>query len=186
MIRKYDMVGFNRLNKYICDKMGIGAREIPDGFAQRVFLFAERLIRKPKREGGCWEYPSSADRYSPVRFVLSPGVGKTFKAHVLFYVLFKERPEKNVCHKCDNTFCCKPSHLFEGDQAANMRDCAYKNRANKPSGEMHPRCVISKHGVGKILMLKNKGMYPTAIARKLGLGISGVRHVWTGRTRKMD
>lgn len=33
-----------------------------------------------------------------------------------------------LCHHCDNPQCVRPSHMFLGDQKANMQDCSRKGR----------------------------------------------------------
>lgn len=38
-------------------------------------------------------------------------------------------PSKFILHTCDNPLCVRPTHLFEGSQADNMRDCSNKGRA---------------------------------------------------------
>lgn len=34
----------------------------------------------------------------------------------------------DICHKCDNPQCVRPSHLFEGTRQTNVRDMIAKNR----------------------------------------------------------
>jgi hypothetical protein len=77
---------------------------------------------------GCWPWVSKNN---------SPGYkrtrvdGKLVYAHRLAYSLAtgKDIPAGLfVCHQCDNPSCCNPAHLFLGNHADNMRDCAKKVR----------------------------------------------------------
>jgi hypothetical protein len=57
---------------------------------------------------------------------------KMWLAHRFAYEAFiSEVPDGlNVLHKCDNTRCVAPHHLFVGTQSENMKDCSQKNRLN--------------------------------------------------------
>jgi len=42
-----------------------------------------------------------------------------------------------VCHRCDNTICINPEHLFVGTIQDNMDDMKQKGRSNKLFGQNH-------------------------------------------------
>lgn len=66
--------------------------------------------------------------------------GQTKKAHrvswELYYGIFNTK--LYVCHKCDNTECVNPNHLFLGSPKDNMKDMVAKNRAkNQHKNKTH-------------------------------------------------
>ncbi len=78
----------------------------------------------------------------------------------------------HVLHKCDNTKCCNPHHLFIGTHADNMRDKAIKGRARtRPQhGETNPMSKLTQNEVNLI-----RGLYFSAnfsqskLAKKFGV-----------------
>lgn len=81
---------------------------------------------------GCWEWKGQR-RKGYGRFRLS-GLGRVrrwFSAHRIAWELFHDKavPEdRSVLHHCDNPPCCRPGHLYLGDQLQNMRDRMERNR----------------------------------------------------------
>lgn len=60
--------------------------------------------------------------------------GQVIYAHRLALSLHLGRPLRShefALHRCDNPPCVNPLHLYVGDQAQNMRDCAERGRANQ-------------------------------------------------------
>jgi hypothetical protein len=78
----------------------------------------------PDIEGQCcWEWTASTAH----GYGLIGDAGKTVGVHIVsVYLLTGQWPTKEICHKCDNTKCVRPSHLFEGTHQENMRDSIVK------------------------------------------------------------
>lgn len=106
---------------------------------RRLKLKSNDILRfwsKVKKTKYCWEWQASTDtsNYGLFRFK-----GKLQKAHRFSYFLhFGVSNELCVLHKCDNTLCVNPDHLFLGTRKENNEDRDRKNRHIKFLGSGHP------------------------------------------------
>jgi hypothetical protein len=92
--------------------------------------------------GPCWNWTAGTfvkpehdgDDYGAFRLS-----GGNFRTHrVAYFIETGEDPGPMlVLHRCDNRKCCRPSHLFTGDQWDNVQDCRAKGRLNRPAGDRH-------------------------------------------------
>lgn len=77
---------------------------------------------------GCWTWPGATNSWG--YGVVRNETGVLEQAHRIAFRLARSPvpPGRKVLHHCDNPPCCRPSDLFVGDHAANMRDAAAKGR----------------------------------------------------------
>ena len=92
----------------------------------------------------CWEIPSALRARTPHGYVPVTFRKRMTKAHRLIveahYGPFTaEAP--HALHRCDNTSCIRPTHLFRGSHQDNMRDRDAKGRQQK--GERHAFTKLS-------------------------------------------
>jgi len=123
---------------------------------------------------GCWLWRAAKNqRYPSVGFQ-----GKTWKVHRLFYEKFIGKIPKGlyVCHKCDNTTCVNPLHLFLGTQKDNMADMVSKGRADttKKRGKNNGRAVLNETQVLAIRASKKRNV---VLAKMFGVTDTTIRNI---------
>jgi len=110
-----------------------------------------KLLRDAKKVfGHCWIWKSSFFKSGYGRFFIHQ---KCYRAHRISYYLHYGNisNEKIICHKCDNSACVNPLHLYEGTPADNVKDRDTRKRRKNPG--KHKNSSSKYHGV---FLRKNK------------------------------
>lgn len=94
-----------------------------------------RFLSHVDKTDYCWIWDGFKDKQGYGR--CSFGKYKGTAAHRISYLLFVGEIPKGlcICHKCDNTSCVNPDHLFAATQADNVKDMHNKNRHRALNGE---------------------------------------------------
>lgn len=123
-----------------------GRKPLPLG--PRFFANVDKVGPIPSHApelGPCWQWtgPLANGRDSRGAFNVQ---NKNQLAHrVSFWIAYGRWPTPCCLHKCDNTLCVNPAHLFEGDQLANIADRHRKGRTSRAS-----RCRGATNGQAKL------------------------------------
>lgn len=123
---------------------------IKDSLVWRFWIKFER----PK--GGCWEWKASKDGHG-YGLIQRGGYGrkyggKSIRAHRVSWMLHNGMIPDRLCvlHKCDNTSCVNPNHLFLGTKADNAHDRDDKGRHVAFHGEGHPMSKLTNENIKSI------------------------------------
>lgn len=137
-----------------------------------------RFLEKVDLTGGsaaCWEWQGAigSDGYGRLR-----RGGRTYSAHRYSYRVFKGTLPKGLCvlHRCDNTRCVNPTHLFLGTKKENMRDMLLKGR----QGRSTPHLTVDQ--VDEIRRRVHRGESKTALAEEFSVCRSTVQDISRGVT----
>ncbi len=144
-------------------------------------LLMDLLASSVADEITCLEWPKSRDQHGYGRVYRGTEVGKV---HRLSYELaFGPIPEGlDICHRCDNPPCFRPSHLFVGTALDNMQDCKIKDRHSR--GVRNGSAKLADEDVILIRTLPALGWTHRRIASRFGVNqatINDVLHrkIWT-------
>lgn len=140
----------------------------------------ERFMAKVKKEGGdgCWNWTAAHSTRGYGRF----WDGKRYiQAH---WFLLDEYPDKDhrACHKCDNTKCVRPSHIFIGTQSENLHDMVAKGRHNPEAHRKWMKDMLTWRKVnrGEENHLAKLSDFDAAVIRSMGLkrgaGAAAAKH----------
>jgi len=101
---------------------------------KKIADFPQHFWNSVEKTEGCWfwklscrSYRNGLPRYGQVRVA-----GRNRSAHrVAWELAFGPIPDGfDVLHKCDNPACCRPDHLYLGDDFDNVRDKHERGRVN--------------------------------------------------------
>lgn len=150
----------------------------------RDMTLVDRFWDKVDKRGLCecwnWTAGKRAGRYGNIR--VGGKHGPMVASHRVSYALHKGDPSGFfVLHKCDNTLCVNPSHLFLGSQADNVADMIAKGRDRKASGTENGKAIFSEEDIRKIRSLASSGTRPKEIAKATGFPYSSVYNVISGK-----
>lgn len=130
--------------------------------------FLDRIIISPT---GCWEWQGTRGRRGYGKIIIE---GKHWRTHRYSYQYYKGPVDGfDVLHKCDNTCCCNPDHLFLGDPTTNALDMIMKGRGG--------RVKLTVDQVFKIRELFNNGIPRNKIIKDLGIKARTVDNVIYGK-----
>ena len=142
----------------------------------------ERFWEKVNRTNSCWLWiGQNSNTYG--RLETHVPVRRIYLAHRLSWTIhFGEIPKNlHVLHRCDNTICVNPKHLFLGTQRDNNADKIDKGRNAK--GNKFPHAKLNPIAVRRIRKAYATGkVTQTALATKYGVAISQINGVVNGKT----
>lgn len=123
LIKEEDVRNIRKIRKI---KMVRITKENPEYFWNNVDI---------KGKDECWVWKGYAYTHKKYKTDIRGMVifnGKTIQTHRISWILTYGYIPKgmSVCHRCDNTICANPNHLFLGTQHDNIQDCVKKGRRN--------------------------------------------------------
>ena len=149
----------------------------------RAIPVADRFWRHVEKTDGCWIWTASKDANGYGR--INGGQGHPVLAtHVSWELANGPIPEgMGILHRCDNPPCVRPDHLFLGDQAINMQDCAEKGRTTR--GERSASAKLTAQQAREIrTRYAQGGISQSALGREYGLCQATIRELIIGETWK--
>lgn len=159
--------------------------------AQRSIDPVARFWAKVHKSEGCWPWTGntvggnrSEIPYGQFSLLAEDGTRRHVYAHrYVWEITNGPIPDGiKVCHSCDNPLCVRPSHLFLGTQAENLKDAADKGRFHVPRPN-HPRRKLSDEDVAMIKVMRQGGMTLDAIGARFGVTKTCVSRIVNGHAR---
>lgn len=129
----------------------------------------------PEPMSGCWLWLGAANERDYGLFWLD---GKSVRAHRASWKIHKGEPGSlHVLHRCDNTFCVNPEHLFLGTHQNNMDDMKSKGRLVNPRGPQNGNTKLTAEIVATI---KSSDDSNINLGRKYGVSAAAIYLVRKG------
>jgi hypothetical protein len=145
----------------------------------------ERVILNsiPEPNSGCWLWLGTTNGKYPQLKVKK----KNIYAHrISCESVHGCLGELNALHKCDNTFCVNPEHLYPGTQKQNVADCRSRGRlrggAKIPQkGSERPLAKLTEADVREIIKSDERGI---DLAERYGVSAGIISEIRSGKRWK--
>jgi hypothetical protein len=125
----------------------------------------------------CWPWRRSTNNHGYGKFFIK---GRLFGAHRIAYLLERGPLGRLFClHRCDNSLCCNPDHLFPGTVLDNNRDCIAKGHKASTAGELHSSRKLDSRDVSELRRLSTTMTY-LQLANKFGISRGHSRAIVLG------
>ena len=144
-----------------------------------------RVINRstPEPNSGCWLWVGATNgRYPQIKIKK-----KNVYAHrIACESVHGPIGELNALHKCDNTLCVNPDHLYIGTQKQNVKDCIdrgrfYRGNPNPQKGMERPLSKLTNADVIEIRKSTEKGV---DLARRFSIAASTISEIRSGKRWK--
>lgn len=158
-----------------------------DAVRQRI---SGKVVQSP---GGCheWTGATNGKRHPYGRLNIGGTSPRFVRAHrVVWLLVYGEIPDGlYVLHRCDNSLCVNPEHLFLGTHNDNMRDRTERGRGNPITGEKWHDAHDGKHPAGDDHYLRHHPeLAPhgesSALSKLTESDILAIREEWKSVDRK--
>lgn len=152
--------------------------------AYREPAFWARVDRRGDDECWPWIGKQTVSKKNTSQYGALGWKGSITRAHrVAFEIAVQLIPAGAfVLHRCDNTLCCNPKHLYLGDHAQNMRDMVERRRRKGTgSGERNGRAKLTQAQADEIRTLYADGMVQQEIADAYGISQFAVSQIVNGK-----
>lgn len=91
------------------------------------------VLRSIDPTTGCWEWQGRRDRWGYGRITVHHRRYSVHRLAASLFLGFELSSALHVLHRCDNSCCFRPDHLFLGTHADNMRDRQRKRQSRQPN-----------------------------------------------------
>lgn len=143
--------------------------------AELIKRFNDKCYPEPNT--GCWIWGGTmnSNGYGVIHYNR-----KRYYAHRFSFKLHIGEFDEilDVCHRCDNTACVNPYHLFIGTHYDNMMDKINKGRM--PMGQDSGQSKLLNSDVKEIVLLRNKGIAYKEIANKYNVSTHCIVSIMQG------